>query len=116
MCPVCRRVADLSRSQLIDWMTLNQPVMMSIFKRKIYSWRHEQFNTNPKMRGKKHQPTTQSSHDVPFISTVSIVAAAMKYRYDTRRFTDDQVKLITDMLLNIFYWHHMKVEEQCWLI
>ena len=44
MCPVCRCVADLSRSQLIDWMILNQPVMMSIFKRKIYSRRHEPFS------------------------------------------------------------------------
>ena len=116
MCPICRHVADLSRLQLINWMKLNQPVMMDIFKRNIYSWRHEQFFTNPKMRGKKHQPATQSSHDVPFTSTVSIVAAAMKWRYDKRRFTDDQVKLITDILMKIFCWCHMKVEEQCWLI
>ena len=113
--PLCRRVADLSRQQLIDWMRLNQPVMMNIFKRNEYSWRHEKFNTNPKMRGKKHH-SLPFSHHTTFASSVSIVAAAMKWRYDSRRFTDDQVKLITDILLKIFCWRHMKVEEQCYRI
>ena len=36
-------------------------------------------------------------------------AAAMKFRYDTRMFIDDQVKLITDILCKIFCWRHMKV-------
>ena len=33
----------------------------------------------------------------------------MKWQYDSRRFTEDQVKLITDILLKIFCWRHMKV-------
>ena len=49
---IYRKVADLTRQQLTDWMQLNHPVLMNIFKRKQYSWRHEQFNTNPKKRGK----------------------------------------------------------------
>ena len=107
-----RHVADLSRQQLTDWMRLNQPVLMNIFKRKEYSWRHEEFNTNPKMRGKQFQ-------GLPFIELLTfvyIVVAAMKWRYDSRRFTDDQVKLITDILLKIFCWRHMKVVEKYWLV
>jgi hypothetical protein len=94
----------------MDWMRLNQPVLMNIFKRKVYSRRHEEFNTNPKMRGKNIG--VYHSHYAIYFS-VSFVAAAMKWRYDCRRFTDDQVKLITDILLKIFCWRHMKVDEQC---
>lgn len=57
------------------------------------------------------EPTTH--YTINFTSSVSIVAAAMKWRYDCRRFTDDQIKLITDILLKIFCWRHMKVEEHC---
>ena len=62
--PLHRCVADLSRQQLIDWMRLNQPVLMNIFKRKEYSWRHEEFNTNPKMRGKNAR-AYHSLHHLP---------------------------------------------------
>ena len=61
-----RRVADLSRQQLMDWMRLNQPVLMNIFKRKEYSWRHEEFNTNPKMRGKS-VGVYHSPHHLPLL-------------------------------------------------
>ena len=106
----CRKVADLSHDQLSDWMRLNQPVLMDIFKRKQYSWRHEEFNTNPKMRGESISDHLVLYYDPKlYIYMYKHVAAAMKWRYDSRRFTGDQVKLLTDILLKIFCWRHMKV-------
>ena len=98
-----RCVADLSCQQLRNWMRCNHPVLMNIFKRKEYSWRHENSFQPPKCV----VSSFRVDHSLNSLHSLYTVIAAMKWHYDSRRFTDDQVKHITDILLEIFCWCHM---------
>ena len=46
-----RRVSDLTRNKIIQWLRLRRPVILDIFKGKVFSQRHKDYLTSGKKRG-----------------------------------------------------------------
>ena len=49
--PTHRRVSDLTRNKIIQWMRLRRPVILNVFKGKLFSQRHKDYLTSGKKRG-----------------------------------------------------------------
>lgn len=86
-------------------MYLKKPLLVDIFKRDVYSRRHEVFFSNSSSKRSKFR------HYVVYNYVTCIMKDALRYQIDTQMFTEEQIQLITDFLLGVFCGKDMKVRK-----